>query len=152
MARRGIAEPSEQELPSGAHRDVILAVHQLYRAAGFPSFRDIADAVQDGEYPALMNHQLVAEFLKGRTLSTLPKVQSFAMCLAEWPTPPGDRREASAQITSLWQAAMAASLRQADSPDSAEGDCLRFLSLLVRVVSPGIGTAACVRVVGWPGE
>lgn len=51
--------------------------------------------------PALMNHQLVSQFLSGRTLSTLPKIQSLAMYLAGQRTP---RRDPSAEVyhTPIW--------------------------------------------------
>ena len=112
MGGRGIPEPSEQELPPGLHRDLVLAVRALYRAAGFPSVRTIADGIKDGdeEFPDLMNHQLVAEFLRGRTLSTLPKVQSLAMYLAVQQTPRRDRDETRTHITALWDQAFSAKI------------------------------------------
>lgn len=105
MGGRGIAEPSEQELAPGAHRDLVLAVRALYRTAGFPSVRSIADGIRDGEYPALMNHQMVSEFLSGRTLSSLAKVQSLAMYLAAQQTPHRDPDETRTYFAALWDQA-----------------------------------------------
>lgn len=116
--------PDERDVPPGPRRDLVMAAHELYRAAGWPSTRGMAADLQAGDFPGTMNHEMVSKFLRGRTLSTLPPVRSLAMLLAERCTPPRDPQQESARIGELWQGAMAAAPRlprpRLDDPD-AEG-------------------------------
>ena len=91
MGRRGIPVPNEEDTPPGPHRDLVTATHGLYWAAGWPSTRRIATDLKAGDYPSTMNHEMVSQFLRGRTLSTLQPVRSLAMLLAEWCTPRATR-------------------------------------------------------------
>lgn len=120
MGRRGIVMPSEREVPPCPRRDLVLAVHELYRAAGWPAARRIGAQLKDGEYPGTMNHEMVSQFIRGRTLSTLLPVRSLAMLLAELCTPARNPQEESDRIGELWQAAMVAPRLPQPQPDESD--------------------------------
>lgn len=109
MGRRaGIPRPNEAVVPPGPRRDLVLALHDLYEAAGWPSVARTARGLAEDEferYPAPMNHQLIAQFLHGRTIASLAQVRALAMIYADKCDPPRDYRAADEQIRILWQAA-----------------------------------------------
>ena len=46
----GIELPDEGRLPAGPARDLVVALHELYRGAGRPGLRRIARAIVDGDF------------------------------------------------------------------------------------------------------
>ena len=61
-----ISMPSEATLPPGPHRDLVLALHALYRSAGLPSTRAISVAIRRRtDFPDTVSHEAVGMLLRG---------------------------------------------------------------------------------------
>jgi replicative DNA helicase len=85
--KRGLAMPGEDQVPAGPHRQLLLALHEAYRAAGRPSLRQIALGLKrDDDAPATLNYQAVGKVLNGRTIPTPRQLVS----LASWLTREGN--------------------------------------------------------------
>ncbi|CAM5659286.1 hypothetical protein SAVIM40S_00922 [Streptomyces avidinii] len=77
-----IALPPESEVPSGPHRNLLTALHDLYRLAGFPSTRAISAAITRSEFARdSMSHQTVANILAGRRVPRWLKVEALVDAL-----------------------------------------------------------------------
>lgn len=73
-----IVLPSETEVPPGPHRQLLIALHDLYRLAGFPSTRDISKVIARSEFARdSMSHQTVANILAGRRVPRWLKVEAL---------------------------------------------------------------------------
>ena len=86
----GIPMPNERTLPRGPLRDLTLAVHDLYRAAGRPPVRDIAQRI--AETPTLRgtaSHESVRADSSGR-LTRWEVLESVGHQLALMAHPPRD--------------------------------------------------------------
>jgi hypothetical protein len=97
VAARRIPMPGPHDVPPGPHRDLLVALHQLYRGAGLPSLRQIADAARDGDYRDTVSHEKVSAILHGCGLPRWSKLEVVVQVLADWhipavtsrPRPPG---------------------------------------------------------------
>ncbi|RSS75538.1 hypothetical protein EF918_24075 [Streptomyces sp. WAC06614] len=77
-----IVLPSELEIPPGPHRNLLAALHDLYRLAGFPSTRKISEAIARSEFARdSMSHQTVANILTGRRVPRWLKVEALVDAL-----------------------------------------------------------------------
>ncbi|MFE7426450.1 hypothetical protein [Streptomyces sp. NPDC057545] len=77
-----IALPSESEIPPGPHRNLLEALHNLYRLAGFPSTRVISKVIARSEFARdSMSHQTVANILAGRRVPRWLKVEALVDAL-----------------------------------------------------------------------
>lgn len=102
----GIRVPSEDELPSGPHRSLVLALHRLYSLAGKPSTRGISAAIRDrDDLPGTLSHEGVSAALRGTTLPRWPNLESLIRVLASWTVNAIDGDEEVIRIHSLWVAA-----------------------------------------------
>jgi hypothetical protein len=61
----GIEPPGLDRLSEGPGRDLVLALHGLYRGSGKPSTRRIAEDVKNGDYRDTVSHETVAAMLHG---------------------------------------------------------------------------------------
>ncbi|CCK32967.1 hypothetical protein BN159_p95 (plasmid) [Streptomyces davaonensis JCM 4913] len=77
-----IALPCESEVPPGPHRNLLKALHDLYRLAGFPSTRVISRVITRSEFARdSMSHQTVANILAGRRVPRWLKVEALVDAL-----------------------------------------------------------------------
>jgi tetratricopeptide (TPR) repeat protein len=103
--------PSEGDLPPGALRDFVLALHQLYDEAGQPAARGVSKAIDRSPRSLLLqsvSHETVSAALRGKgSPPSWPKVRSIVIVLlAMWETPP-DRQQELLRMKALWISARA---------------------------------------------
>ncbi len=102
----GIEPPGLDSLPEGPGRDLVLALHSLYRGAGKPSTRQIAKDVNNGDYRDTVSHETVAAMLHGdRGLPRWEKLESVVSVLALRHTPPLDPVAEASRMQEFWHAA-----------------------------------------------
>ena len=81
--QRGVALPSAAQVPPGPHRELLVALHDAYAAAGRPGLRRIAGSItRDDALPATLNHQTVAKILNGTSLPSPRQLTALASWLA----------------------------------------------------------------------
>src|SRR6266536_2506615 len=97
--------PGLDRLPAGPHRDLVEALHQLYRGAGMPGLRPIVRAVMDGDYRDTVSHEKVAAMLRGEGLPRWSKLEPVVRVLASWHTSRPDVDTEAARLQRLWYAA-----------------------------------------------
>ncbi len=77
-----IALPPKSEIPPGPHRNLLIALHDLYQLAGFPSTRDVSKVITRSEFARdSMSHQTVANILRGRRVPRWLKVEALVDAL-----------------------------------------------------------------------
>jgi hypothetical protein len=102
----GIEPPGLDRLPEGPGRDLVLALHGLYRGSGRPSTRRIARDIQLGDYRDTVSHETVAAMLRGdRGLPRWEKLEAVVSVLALQHTPPLDPVTETIRMQELWHAA-----------------------------------------------
>lgn len=101
----GIRLPDEATVPRGPLRDLTLIVHEVYRAAGQPSTREIARRIEDN--PALTgtaSHESVRAVLNGR-ITRWDVLQAVGHQLAQMAHPPRDPNPVVADLLRHWNRA-----------------------------------------------
>ncbi|MFF4446103.1 replicative DNA helicase [Streptomyces sp. NPDC001502] len=82
--KRGIAVPDETSVPRGPHRDFLVALHEVYAAAGRPGLRAIAHGVTaDDRLPTTLTHHAIGRILSGSAIPSPRQVRALAAWLAE---------------------------------------------------------------------
>lgn len=72
-----ISMPDENALPPGPRRDLVERFHKLYRGAGRPGTRRLANAIRrDGRLPSTVAHETLADLLHGRSVPDWPRLES----------------------------------------------------------------------------
>jgi replicative DNA helicase len=85
-----LALPSEEEVPEGPHRQLLIGLHRIYAQAGQPGLRKIAQGLKDDDdAPTTLNYQAIGKILNGRTIPTAPQLVSLALWLSKKATIPG---------------------------------------------------------------
>jgi hypothetical protein len=98
--------PGEDRLPSGPARELVVALHDLYRGAGRPGLRRIAKAVRDnGDYSDTVSHETVSDMLNGKGVPRWSKLDCVVRQLAIWNAQRRDPEEVAARFLRLWEAA-----------------------------------------------
>lgn len=102
----GIEPPGLDRLPEGPVRDLVLALHALYRGSGKPSTRRIASRVQNGDYRDTVSHETIAAMLHGdRGVPRWEKLEAVVSVLALLHTPPLDPTAEATRMQEFWHAA-----------------------------------------------
>jgi hypothetical protein len=101
----GIELPSEDRLPPGPARDLVEALHQIYRGAGRPGLRRIAKAITNGDFNDTVSHEAVSDMLNGKNVPRWSKLECVVRQLADWNSPRLDPDITAAQFLRLWDAA-----------------------------------------------
>jgi hypothetical protein len=60
--------PSENEVPSGAHRDLLREIFHMYRLAGRPVLRDIVAQAKQMDLTGTASQETIRRVLKGTTV------------------------------------------------------------------------------------
>jgi tetratricopeptide (TPR) repeat protein len=116
--------PRLDQLPDGPLRDLVIALHQLYRAAGKPGVRVISTKIKErNDLRDTVSHETISAMLRGRGLPRWVKVECVVRQLAEWTVDETDPDRAVRRFHGLWLAASDA-LGQvpADPPTEVSGD------------------------------
>ena len=101
-----ISLPGEDRLRPGAQRDLVVALHELYIAAGSPPLRRISDSIKaNNSYDATLSHETIGRMLNGLTIPNWLAVKTVVQLLAGWGTPPANPDEQAKQFLVLWNAA-----------------------------------------------
>jgi NACHT domain/Pentapeptide repeats (8 copies) len=102
---RGIRMPDENVLPPGALRDLTATVHALYRAAGRPSVREIAQRILDNaDLRGTASHESVRAVLHGR-LTKWEVLDVVGRQLALMAHPTGNPDEVAMNLIQGWDRA-----------------------------------------------
>ena len=101
----GIDLPGEDRLPAGPERDLVEALHELYRRAGKPGLRRITNAIVNGEFRDTVSHETVSDMLNGKNVPRWSKLECVVRQLADWNAPRLDPDTTSARFLPLWEAA-----------------------------------------------
>jgi hypothetical protein len=117
----GIELPGEDRLPRGQARDLVVALHGLYRGAGRPGLRRIAEAVRSrDDLRDSVSHETISDMLNGKGIPRWSKLDCVVRQLAEWNTPMLDPLRTAKCFQRLWGAAVGDSLDLI--PNRAGGD------------------------------
>lgn len=102
----GITLPGLDRLPAGPHRELVEALHELYRGAGKPSVRRIASAATEGPFRDTVSHETVSAMLHGKGgLPRWEKVDAVVRVLTSWNPSPLDPAGEAGRVQQLWLAA-----------------------------------------------
>jgi CRP/FNR family transcriptional regulator, cyclic AMP receptor protein len=118
----GIELPDEERLPAGSARDLVIALHELYRGAGRPGLRRIAKAVASSDFTDTVSHEAVSSMLNGEHVPRWFKIDCVVRQLAVWNAPQLDPGRTAELFLSLWEAAVGiaqADFRHPAYPDPA---------------------------------
>jgi hypothetical protein len=101
----GIDLPDEGRLPPGPARELVSALHELYRGAGRPGLRKIWKAIADGDFSEMVSHETISDMLNGKGVPRWAKVNCVVRQLAAWNNPRHNPDQVAARFLSLWEAA-----------------------------------------------
>jgi hypothetical protein len=97
--------PGLEELPYGPLRTLTEKVHELYRAAGRPSLREVETAVgKDEGLTDAVSYQKFGDILHGRGVPKWSRLAAVVTVLGRRCTPPVDLGDELARFKSLWDA------------------------------------------------
>jgi len=116
----GIELPTESRLPPGPRRELVLALHELYRGAGRPGLRRIAAEISRADdYPDTVSHETPAAILRGEVLPRWSKLECIVRQLVVWHRPRLKADEQVVRFLSLWNSSISATGPSADNPGDA---------------------------------
>jgi len=118
----GIELPREERLPPGPLRDLVVALHELYRGAGRPGLRRIAKAIVGGDFPDTVSHESVSDMLNGKAVPRWSKLDCVVRQLATWNAPRLDPEQTAARFLPLWEAATGGAPAPAAQPALSTAD------------------------------
>lgn len=80
--KRGVSMPSEEDVTPGPHRELLVALHQIYVAAARPGLRPMSAGIRrDNRTPATVSHQKIGLILSGKKLPDPRQLISIATWL-----------------------------------------------------------------------
>lgn len=95
--------PDESTLPGGSHRNLLVALHLLYRRAGFPGIKSISDAsVHLGDNCDVISHQGVSNILAGKSTPRWSKLEALVLVLASRDVTRPEPRVIAREFHGLW--------------------------------------------------
>lgn len=104
--------PGEDALPPGPRRDLVAAVHDLYRRSGLLGTRVLSKAIRDcHECPDTVSHEGVSSILRAEGLSGWPKLESLVRVLAMRAVDKPNPDAAVRTVHALWLEAVQPSSR-----------------------------------------
>lgn len=99
----GISMPDERQLPPGPLRDLVAALHELYRQAGKPGTRLISNEVNKRhDLPDTISHEGASALLRGAGVGRWAKVESLVRVLAAQSVRKPDVEAEVQRIHALW--------------------------------------------------
>ncbi|MGW6698751.1 hypothetical protein [Nocardia sp. NPDC055049] len=122
-----ISMPAESSVPPGPHRDLLVALHELYGRAGSPSLRRLSGIDVDG--PGTLSHEQVRKILQGKAVPRWQVLETLVLALLSlcggFPRHPALEVD---RFRALWRAAdtgeygMSEMAVHPGAPDSTRGD------------------------------
>lgn len=109
--------PSRATVEPGAHRELLVSLHDLYRKAGQPGVRRISQAVRESDLSDVVSHETVSSMLKGTSFPRWSKLEAVVRTLGRWSVTQPDEQALVLRFHGLWDAANNPALSQA-----VEGD------------------------------
>ncbi|MEU9124670.1 hypothetical protein AB0C96_33290 [Streptomyces sp. NPDC048506] len=109
-----------EELPESPHRDLVHALQELHRSAGWPGLRLISDAIRQGDFRSTLSHERLRGILQGR--GGLPRwlnLEPAVRVLAAWCQPRRDPDDEARRIQACWLAAAEHANRGRGTPTSS---------------------------------
>jgi tetratricopeptide (TPR) repeat protein len=101
-----VTMPGPERLPPGPLRELVAALHDLYRDAGMPGFRVISANIKDrSDLPDTVSHETVGGILRGSGLPRWVKVECVVRVLAEQALSRPDPDTEVRRFLTLWLAA-----------------------------------------------
>ncbi|MFW3473552.1 HNH endonuclease signature motif containing protein [Streptomyces microflavus] len=95
--------PDENVLPGGSHRNLLVALHVLYRRAGFPGIKSISEAsVHLGDNCDVISHQGVSNILAGKSIPRWGKLEALVLVLANRDVTRPEPRGIAQEFHALW--------------------------------------------------
>jgi anti-sigma B factor antagonist len=117
----GIAMPGIDTLPAGRHRDLVEALHRLYRQAGMPSTRVLSAKSRAGDdLPDTVSHELVSATLRGTKVPSWSKLETLVRILVARAVGHLDTDATLARFHQLWLSAAGASYEVILPPEPEE--------------------------------
>jgi hypothetical protein len=102
----GVPLPTTDMLPPGPHRDLVEAVHELYRQAGLPGTREISRESRDRQdLIDTISHEGVSAILRGQGVPRWSKVECLVRILAARAVGRPDEDATVQRFHKLWSAA-----------------------------------------------
>jgi ribosomal protein S13 len=104
---KGIALPGMDKLPPGRQRDLVEALHELYRQAGIPGTRTISKESRDrDDLPDTISHEGVSGILRGEGLPRWSKIECLVRILVDHAVGHPDVEASVRRIQELWLSAV----------------------------------------------
>jgi hypothetical protein len=113
--------PSTTDLPPGPHRQLVLAVHQLYRDAGRPGIHRTSNAIRTrNDLRDTISHEAISKILRGKvTPRQWQKLEALVRQYLDWsvdqPSPEA-RTTTVREIQTLWHQALEADKGDTTTP------------------------------------
>lgn len=80
----GIRLPDEERLPPGPHRNLVIALHDIYEMAGKPAARTISTHIRErDDLPGTLSHEGVSAVLRGVGVPRWRNLESLVRVLVE---------------------------------------------------------------------
>ncbi|MFG2227944.1 hypothetical protein [Streptomyces sp. NPDC048644] len=138
--------PDTCDVPEGPHRQLLLALHQLYRDAGRPGIKRTSDTIKKRtDLPDTISHQGISKILHGTVVPQhWQKLESLVRQYLTWSVDqphPDTAADTVRKILDLWHEATEQRTRKAPVPEEGgrqalepSEEALTFLSAGVRKV------------------
>ncbi|MEU8138646.1 hypothetical protein [Streptodolium elevatio] len=115
-----ISMPSQEQLPPGPRRDLVMSFHQLYTEAGRPGTRKLAKLICDNnDLGAMVSHETIAALLHGRGVPSWIRLEACVRQLAQLSIRQPDVRATVLDFHTLWRLAADAPPPADTAPDDA---------------------------------
>jgi Orotidine 5'-phosphate decarboxylase / HUMPS family len=102
----GIEPPGKDRLPEGPRRDLVLALHDVYRGAGRPGLRRIANEIsRNHDYRDTVSYETAGAILHGEGVPRWSKLECLVRQLVAWHHPHLDADEQVSRFLALWNTA-----------------------------------------------
>ncbi|WP_144126887.1 FxSxx-COOH system tetratricopeptide repeat protein [Catellatospora sichuanensis] len=100
-----ISRPSLDAVPLGSFRDLVDALHDLYRLAGCPSARVVSGSIYDDRSLEVVSHETYRHALRGTYLLSWMKYHSIIVDLNRRTRDPRDEAGLTTEFLALWNRA-----------------------------------------------
>jgi tetratricopeptide (TPR) repeat protein len=130
-----IALPGPDVLPAGPRRDLVVALHELYRQAGKPATRIISRKITTDRDLETVSHETISSVLRGRSVPSWNKLRSIVVALCRMSVNQLDIRQQVVDFNALWN--------RADAPASMSPGSGRAFGVMAPI--PEFDSPAPVR-------
>ncbi|MFD3330163.1 hypothetical protein [Streptomyces sp. NPDC058701] len=123
--------PDTRHVPEGPHRQLLLALHQLYRDAGRPGIKRTSDTIQGrNDLPGTLSHEGISKILHGTVVPQhWQKLESLVRQYLTWSvdqTRPEQAADTVRNILDLWHKATEERTRKVYTPEEVVRRALKL--------------------------